>query len=159
MCQTIYKCIYVCICNILRDNARNNNHPLVSTWHVGGETMMKSCCQNTLGGWCSEEIPQQFFKEMESGKKWNFVKPCRRRKIPEVNHSRNQDTEPPSLSLQRKPSELLWASPTNHETIHTGIIHHGHSNQAQKEVFTSYAKAVRMGCPAFSKSLLHKKRQ
>lgn len=25
--------------------------------------MMKSCCQNSLGGWCSEEIPQHFSRK------------------------------------------------------------------------------------------------
>lgn len=30
--------------------------------------MMKSCCQNTLGGWCSEEIPQCF------SRKWSLVR-------------------------------------------------------------------------------------
>lgn len=96
---------------------------------------------------------------MESGKKWNLVKPCRRRKIPEANHSRNQTLNLLLLSLQGKFSELLLTSPTNHETIHTDITHHGHSNQAQKEAFTSHAKAVGMGCLAFSRSLLHRKRQ
>lgn len=111
-----------------------------------------------LGGWCSEEIPQCF------SRKWSLARNeissnHAKEEIPEANHSKNQDTEPPSLSLQGKPSELLLINPTNYETIHTGIIHCGHSNQVQKEAFTSYTKAVGMGCLAFSKSVLHRKRQ
>lgn len=90
---------------------------------LSGEIMTRSCCQNSLGGWCSKEIPQFFFEEMESGKKWNLVKLWKRSKTLEANHTRNQTPKPlpPALTtlgeafwtLLRKPYQLWNYSHTH----------------------------------------------